>query len=197
MLEDIFGAAMDTTSTLLYWAVLLLAKHQDVQVKVQLEIDTVVGRNGNPSLQAREEMHYTLAVMQEVQRFGSVAALGVYHRALVDTHIGGYFIPKDTVVIPNLYAVHYDKTLWKDPENFRPERFLNEEGMFVKNDNCMPFSVGKRACPGEAFAKDSFFLFLTHFLQEFSLKAESEIDTTGGDGLVRSPKPHNFVLTLR
>lgn len=59
--------------------------------------------------------------------------------------IGGYRIPKGTIVIPNIWAVHREAKYWDDPEVFRPERFLTKDGsgLISKPDQLMPFSIGK------------------------------------------------------
>jgi 26-hydroxylase len=57
--------------------------------------------------------------------------------------LNGYQIPKNTQVIPLLHAVHMDPTLWDKPEEFRPTRFLNDEGKVTKPEYFIPFGVGK------------------------------------------------------
>ena len=59
-----------------------------------------------------------------------------------DTELAGYFIPKDTHVLSNLYAIHMDPQLWQDPDLFDPDRFLRN-GKVHKPDCFIPFSVGK------------------------------------------------------
>ena len=66
------------------------------------------------------------------------------HKNTADAHVGGYFIPKGCLIVPNLYSVLMDEEIWGDPHNFRPERFLNEEGDLVKMDSFVPFSLGKQ-----------------------------------------------------
>lgn len=64
---------------------------------------------------------------------------------LQDTDINGYFFPKNATVISNIFSAHNDPKVWGDPENFRPERFLSEDGTtFLKNENLIPFSAGRR-----------------------------------------------------
>lgn len=43
----------------------------------------------------------------------------------------------------NIYSVHMDPKTWKDPDNFRPERFLDEKGNVVGKDRTIPFGVGE------------------------------------------------------
>ena len=67
-----------------------------------------------------------------------------------NTTFRGYDIKKGTTVIANIYSVHFDQKTWGDPENFRPERFLSTDGKTViRNDALIPFSIGKRQCPGD------------------------------------------------
>lgn len=55
----------------------------------------------------------------------------------------GYHIAKGTMVIPLQWAVHMDPSKWKDPETFRPENFLTEQGHFYKPTDFFPFQTGK------------------------------------------------------
>ena len=74
---------------------------------------------------------------------GIIAApLALPHTAIRDTAIGGYTIPKDAWVIPNLYACHHDHDVWGDPDNFRPERWIDEHGALRKHQAFIPFSLG-------------------------------------------------------
>ena len=51
--------------------------------------------------------------------------------------------------------------LWENPEEFNPDRFLNDQNHYQNNENLIPFSVGKRFCLGKTLAEQEFFLFLT------------------------------------
>lgn len=56
----------------------------------------------------------------------------------------GHFIPAGTVVLGNLYEAHHNKDFWGDPQNFRPERFLNSnETELIRHEALIPFSTGK------------------------------------------------------
>ena len=62
-----------------------------------------------------------------------------------------------------------DPDLWVDPENFRPERFLDSEGNIVNEHKLLTFSIGKRNCIGEAVAETAIFSFLTGLIQQYKL----------------------------
>ena len=91
-------AGTETTSTALTWALLLLIRYPDIQLKVQTELDKVIGRNRLPNLEDRSRLPYTESVIQELLRYCSVAPLGLPHMAGGDvvTSDGKYKIPKGT-----------------------------------------------------------------------------------------------------
>lgn len=73
-------------------------------------------------------------------RFDTLVPSSVAHRSMVDTKLGDYDIPKNTAVLASLFGLHTSKNVWKDPDNFRPERFLNSRGELVlKYDKSLPF----------------------------------------------------------
>ena len=59
-----------------------------------------------------------------------------------DTTLHGYDIPKDAIIIANLYSAHIDPNYWPDPELFNPERFLDSNGALVRKDGLVPFGDG-------------------------------------------------------
>ncbi|XP_060069459.1 steroid 17-alpha-hydroxylase/17,20 lyase-like [Ylistrum balloti] len=170
-LSDIFIAGVQTSRFTIQWALLYIADNQDVQRKVQEELDRVVGRNRLPEVDDRPSLPYTEATLYEVMRIASVAPLGMPHIAVVDSSVGGYIIPKDTTVILNHWALHNDPRHWKEPSKFDPKRFLNPDGTFArKPESWLPFSAGRRVCLGESTAKLELIIILAIILHQFSIK---------------------------
>ncbi len=90
-------------------------------------------------------MVYAEATIMEILRRTSVVNMGVPHRMMQDAVINGYFLPKNATIISNIFSVHNNPKTWDDPENFRPERFLSEDGTkIVRPEAFIPFSSGKR-----------------------------------------------------
>ncbi|XP_055385018.1 probable cytochrome P450 304a1 [Condylostylus longicornis] len=142
----------------------------DILKNIQNEIDNVVGHSRLPTLDDRKNLPYTEAALRECMRIESLTPSGFPHKALVDTEFKGYFIPKDTLMIPGIYAFHMDKNIWSDPDVFKPERFLDSNGeLCLSKDKTLPFGAGKRLCAGETFARNMMFLILTAICQNFNV----------------------------
>ncbi|XP_030626549.1 cytochrome P450 2J6 [Chanos chanos] len=196
---DLFAAGTETTSTTLYWGLLYMIKYPEVQAKVQAEIDRVVGSSRQPSVADRENLPYTDAVIHEIQRIGNIIPLNVVRSTTKDTYIGGYNIPKGTMVTGNLTSVLFDETEWETPHTFNPEHFLDAEGNFRRRDAFLPFSTGKRVCLGEQLARMELFLFFTSLLQHFTFSAPPGVEPTLDYkmGATHSPKPYKLCAVPR
>ncbi|XP_064409143.1 cytochrome P450 2K1-like [Latimeria chalumnae] len=157
----------------------------------------VIGCERSAVSEDRKDMPYTNAVMYEIQRFANIVPMGLPHQTSTDVHFRGYFLPKETQIIPLLTSVLYDKTQWEKPEEFYPSHFLDAEGKFVKKDAFMPFSAGRRICVGENLAKMEFFLFFVTLLQIFKFSpppgvTERDLDLTPCFGVTSSPVPYKL-----
>ncbi|OQV16526.1 Cytochrome P450 18a1 [Hypsibius exemplaris] len=196
---DLFSAGMETTRTSLEWAFLYMALHPEVQSQVQEELDRVVGIERVPSMDDLKELPFTEATICEVLRASSVVPLGNPHAASEDTMFHGHLVPKGATIFSNLWAVHNDETLWHNPSEFNPSRFL-VDGKVERPPHFMPFSTGRRVCLGDHLAKAEIYLVFASVLQRFQVSipaGESKPDCQGLFGMTLKPKAHRLSMTLR
>ncbi|XP_068113631.1 steroid 17-alpha-hydroxylase/17,20 lyase [Hyperolius riggenbachi] len=199
---DIFGAGVETTSTVLKWAIAYLLHYPEVQRRIQEELDAKVGLSRYPLLSDRKILHYTEATISEVLRIRPVSPLLIPHVAFKDSRIGEYDIPKDARVVINLWSLHHDEKEWVNPHLFNPDRFLDENGdrLSSPSQSYLPFGAGIRVCLGEALAKMEIFLFLSWILQRFTLEVPAGNplpDLEGKFGVVLQVKPFKVIAKLR
>ncbi|XP_007938960.1 cytochrome P450 2U1 [Orycteropus afer afer] len=200
IIGDLFIAGTDTTTNSLLWCLLYMALNPDVQEKVHEEIERVIGPDRAPSLTDKVQMPYTEATIMEVQRLAVVVPLAIPHMTSEKTVLQGYTIPKGTVVIPNLWSVHRDPAIWEKPDDFYPNRFLDEQGQLIKKETFIPFGIGKRVCMGEQLAKMELFLMFVSLMQSFTFtlpKDSKKPILTGRFGLTLAPHPFNIVVSKR
>lgn len=200
-ITDIFRAGIDTSRKTLLFAVGYMAGLQDIQSKVQEELDRIVGEKRLPALKDRENLGYGEATLHEVMRLGLTAPVGVPHLTLCDTQVAGYDVPKGTMVMINHWGLHRDPNYWKDPEKFNPERFLDENGkLSMKPESWLPFSAGRRVCLGETVGKPELHLIFSSIFQRFKVTLPEginpEMEVTGA-GVIIQPAPYTIIVEDR
>ena len=181
-LQDLFIAGTDTTRITLGWIVLFLANFPQIQQKCRNEIDSVVGGDDVVGHDHKSKLNYVQAFVTETLRYRPATPMSLPHKAVVSSSIGGHSIPKDTPVHLHENAIHHDPRQWDKPEEFRPERFLDENG---KHNSRVPsfvaFGIGRRACLGEKLAVTDLVLITCRLLQA---TRGYEIALPGGPGSV-------------
>uniref|UniRef100_A0A914X3V4 Cytochrome P450 n=1 Tax=Plectus sambesii TaxID=2011161 RepID=A0A914X3V4_9BILA len=202
-LSDFWIAGMETTATTLRWAIVFLVTHQDVQKKMQREIDDVVGRDRHPTMADKLNMPYSAAVAMEMQRKANIVTFNVPRYLSEDTEIGGHSIPAHTTIFAQITSVLDGPDAFANPDRFDPTRFLESDGKtFNKTavDRLVPFSLGKRQCAGEPLARMELFLILVSLVQRYSFevpKGGSFPDLTPIFGATLTPHPYECKVRLR
>lgn len=193
---NLFSAGTETMTATLRWALLFMAKYPKIQDQVQEEINHVIGSR-QVQTKDRKDLPFTEAVIHESQRFGDVVPMSIPHRTSQDITFQGHFIKKGTTVYPLLTSVLYDETEWERPHSFYPAHFLDKDGKFVKKDAFMPFSAGRRICPGEGLARMELFIFFVTLMQHFRFcpppgVTEEEVELTPINGIFHLPAPYEL-----
>ncbi|KAJ3526779.1 hypothetical protein NMY22_g10036 [Coprinellus aureogranulatus] len=146
--------------------VFALAHNPEVQRKSRAEIESVIGTERLPSLDDRPSLPYVHAVFKELTRWYNATPLGVPHSNTEDDEYDGYFVPKGTMFLPNIWAIMHDPDLFERPFDFDPERYLKDGEIdpTVPDGDMAGFGFGRRICAGRYFAKDTLFLFTASLL---------------------------------
>lgn len=200
IIGDLFIAGTDTTANSVLWVLLYMVLHPDIQDEVQAEIDRVVGTHRALSLTDKGSLPFTEATIMEVQRLTVAVPLAIPHMASETTKFRGYIIPKGTIIVPNLWSVHRDPTVWDEPDSFNPARFLDDEGKLLRKECFIPFGIGRRVCMGEQLAKMELFLTVTSLLQAFKFRLPEGTpppSLRGRFGLTLAPCPYTVCVSPR
>lgn len=194
LLADVFGAGIETVSTSLTWALLFILSKPGLQHELQEELKREIGTDQLPTLEDRSKLPLLQATVLEVLRKATVIPLALPHYTTEDSTVAGYYIPKGTTVLVNLWAVNHDPKHFRHPDMFNPYRFLDEDGQVLVNLQAfsLPFSTGGRRCLGATLAKAELFMFLGCMLQRLNLQliANNEVlNLDGTFGLTLKPYP--------
>ncbi|KAF9619590.1 hypothetical protein IFM89_007911 [Coptis chinensis] len=148
---DLFAAGTDTSKSTMEWAMSLLLNNPHVLKKAQEEIDLHVEPGRLLDESDVEKLPYVHSIVMETLRMYPPGPLMIPHEASEECIVGGYNVPRGTMLLVNLWEIENDPNLWNEPTKFVPERFLGLEGTRV-GFKLMPFGVGRRKCPGEGLA---------------------------------------------
>lgn len=121
-----------------------MLRFPEVYKKAQEEIDRFVGRDRLPTMEDEQSLPYIRALQLELLRWRPVVPLVQPHIASQEDEYNGYRIPKGSLIWPNLQAMSKNKGIYPDPEQLKPERFLNKDGSFARRDEISIFGYGRR-----------------------------------------------------
>jgi cytochrome P450 len=143
-------AGHETTAKALTWTLYILARAPDWQERVRDEVLSVAG-HGRIEADAIAKLPLTARVLKEAMRL--YPPVPVMTRVTAEeTEIGGKHLPKPTLIVMPIFAIHRHKLLWQDPGRFDPDRFLPENEAKYPRTQFMPFGYGQRVCIGFSFA---------------------------------------------
>jgi cytochrome P450 len=167
-LLTIFLAGHETTANALTWTWYLLSQNTEVETRLHNEIDEVLGSRV-PTYEDLPKLRYTEMVLTESMRLYPPAwALG--RLAIDDCWIGGYFVPKKSLVLMSQYVMHHDARYFPDPYRFDPERWRTEVAESRPQFSYFPFGGGPRRCIGEGFAWMEGILLLATLVQRWRMR---------------------------
>ena len=160
-------AGHETTSLALSWTYYLLSQHADIERSVADEVARVIGV-GRPSFAHIEQLACARRVIEESLRLYP-PAWGFSRRALSDDEIGGYRVPKGSLVFVIPFVIHRRPKLWPNPDRFDPDRFAPEHVAVRPRFAYIPFSGGPRGCIGSQFAMVEALLIVATIAQRYRI----------------------------
>ena len=157
----------------LAWAVALLLNNKDALKKAQQELDEQIGRQRQVNESDIAKLVYLQAVVKETLRLYPPPFLAPRESAEYCT-VAGFHVPAGTRLFVNAAKVHRDPSVWSEPTEFRPERFLatgEHKNVDVRGQSfeLIPFGAGRRICPGISFALQVMLLALASLLHGFEI----------------------------
>ncbi|XP_043717153.1 cytochrome P450 71B10-like isoform X2 [Telopea speciosissima] len=149
ILMNIFLGGVDTSAVTIVWAMTELVKNPQVMKKVQDEIRSTVGKKENVIEAIIEQLKYLKMVVKETLRLHPPAPILLPRETMHHFTINGYDIYPKIRVQVNVYAIGRDPKYWMNPEEFMPERFMdNSIDHKGTHFEFLPFGAGRRSCPG-------------------------------------------------
>ncbi|XP_062182912.1 desmethyl-deoxy-podophyllotoxin synthase-like [Phragmites australis] len=186
---DVFGAALDTSTSTLQWAMAELIANPRVMEKAQLEIRRALAGQERVQEAALKDLYYLKAVVKETLRLHPPGPF-IPRVCLDDQKVQGFDVPKGTIVVTNAWAISRDPKYWEDSDSFMPERFEGERPLDFRglHFEFTPFGAGRRICPGITFAQANIEIALASLLYHFDWELPSgvkkgEIDMTEAFGV--------------
>ncbi|KAI8666856.1 hypothetical protein NCS57_00912600 [Fusarium keratoplasticum] len=169
---NMIGGGVDTTTSSTLTLILAMCVFPEVQRKAQEELDRVVGQDRYPEWADEEHLPYIRAVVSETLRWRTVTILGgIPHAPIRDDEYNGYFIPKDTAITGNLWAIHRNPREFPEPDVFRPERFLDGlERPYPNKKGHNAFGWGRRQCSGQPLAEQGLFITIARMIWAFNMQ---------------------------
>ncbi|XP_039117668.1 cytochrome P450 81Q32-like [Dioscorea cayenensis subsp. rotundata] len=181
--SQLLVAGTETSSVTMEWAMSFLLNNIETLKKVRAEIDLNIEQGSILEEGDLHKLPYLQAVVTETLRLKSSAPLLLPHESSQDCTVGGFHIPKGTMLLVNAWKIHRDPEIWEEPNKFKPERFLNNEGK--EKWKTMAFGLGRRRCPGEGLALRVVALVVVILVQCFEWERvdHKEIDMDEGVGM--------------
>ncbi|GLJ49951.1 hypothetical protein SUGI_1062160 [Cryptomeria japonica] len=192
---NVFAGGMETTSTTMEWTMSSLIQNPHVLKKLQAEVEAIVGKERVVQESELKGMEYLVCVVNETVRLYPAVPLLIPHESTEDCTIDGYFIPKKSRAFVNSWALGRDPKVWKDPLEFKPERFMGRDIDFIKGKeyfDVVPFGAGRRACPGISMSFSMMTFTIAQLVHCFDWRVEGELDMSECNG-ASLPRKHDIL----
>ncbi|XP_034022715.1 25-hydroxyvitamin D-1 alpha hydroxylase, mitochondrial [Thalassophryne amazonica] len=170
---ELLVAGVDTIANTLSWSLYELSRHPEIQASVRHEVLAVLDGRRVPEAADVAQMPLLKAVVKEVLRLYPIIPANARVITERDIQVGGYLIPKNTLITLCHFATSRDAAVFPNPNQFQPHRWLNKHQNHHPYAS-VPFGVGKRSCIGRRIAELELYLAISRILIEFEVKPDPE-----------------------
>lgn len=183
-LSMLCDAGIETTNMMLRIFTLACLTYPCCIPIAQKELDLVVGDGRLPDFEDFDKLPYIHAMIEETFRWRHILPTGIPHATTKDDHYKGFFIPKNSIIVPLFISMRNDSSMYQAPPEFRPERWLNGK---TQSGN---FGYGRRICPGRFIARNSLAIAISRLLWGFNITGKHMLvdEDSFTSGFVSSPK---------
>lgn len=204
-----YAGGADTTLAALQMLFLVIAKYPEIQKEAQAELDEVIRPGHLPTRADWDNLPYMQALIMELLRWHNIAPLGLPHTLMEDDTYGGYFLPKGSTVLANIWSILHDPERFPEPNVFKPTRWLitNSGGKRQINEsmthpvNSFVFGFGRRICPGRYFAVNTLRTVTPYILTCYDVSPRSgdpnDLSTDVTSGIISYPVPYEVCIKPR
>ncbi|KAJ3972753.1 cytochrome P450 [Lentinula raphanica] len=198
ILGTMYGAGGEATYATVLTFIMAMALNPEKQMKAQQELDLVIGTERLPTIADVPNLPYVKAVIKETMRWNPAFPLGLARRSGEDDVYEGYFIPKGTIVMPNIWAIVSESNPKYPPQEFIPERFLDPLVPTI-DPSVYAFGFGRRYCPGRYLAENSVSIMISTMLAAFTISppANHKLEPNFSENMISYPKPFDCRIAPR
>ncbi|KAI0070192.1 cytochrome P450 [Panus rudis PR-1116 ss-1] len=197
---SMLAAGQETTDSATMSFLIAMSLHPDIQTKAQSEVDAIASGAELITVEDLDRLPYVQAVVKEVMRWRISVPQGLPREVTEDDHYNGYFIPKGTVIFPNVWAISRSVD---QPEEYIPERFLAADPPLDPSEYI--FGFGRRACPGKHLAESFIPLLMANILLYYDIREPSSVpeglvgprDVKYSTNMVSQPEPFAVDISPR
>jgi len=192
-----YAAGAGTSVSSLKYMILALVLYPEMQRKARAEMDSVVG-DRLPTIADRRDLPYLNAFCEESMRWRPTLPFAVSHATVTDDVYGDFYIPKGSVIVGDVWAILHDPAVYKNPQAFDPERFLERNEPLPTQH----WGFGRRICPGRYLANNTLFIAAACIVKAFDITPAKDADGrdipipgTYSGGALAAPDP--FTCSIR